>query len=560
MKNKISLWSARILIVSFLYSGITVSHVSPAVAASTFVQSANSSGTTTAVTTISATLAAVPTAGDLLVAIVGNRDAYAGTPTVTSSTGWTTAVSQQNNSPGQMVFYKISTGAVDQTVTIGTYPSTRLGLQVFQFSATNGWDPSPLDQVGTNSGTGTALSSGTVTTTTSREVILAGFVSNSNSNPASWGAVTGGFTMINGTHTWRSNAGGGGQTSFGGAYQSVGSVGTYTATTTTSASGAWRGNAISFKERVASLTQGSYRWFSNTGTTSITTPLASQNSPATLSSTGQQFRLRMLIDVSVVSLPLGEGIFALQYAGKGTGTCAAPSGGTPATYTDVTAATSISFFNNPTPTDGDAVVPNGALDPSDGTQVAQTYEELNPFSNTATIPVNQNGLWDFSLYDNGAPASTAYCFRAVRNDGLSLNAYSQYPELTTYGLLSLTLSSSTFDFGTVDPFSPSYSPVGYEQSITIGTSSGPWTLSVQGPDFVSGSYSAPIGRLSASGTCTGPCVGSAGPVATGPVLVATGPASPSTTVNVDLILSTSWADAASGASYVTTLTYTLIAP
>ena len=61
-----------------------------------------------------------------------------------------------------------------------------------------------------------------------------------------------------------------------------------------------------------------------------------------------------------------------------------------------------------------------------------TNEELNDFTNTvAAISAGDDGLWDFALIDNSAPAGTTYCFRTLGADD-SLNATPiVVPEITT---------------------------------------------------------------------------------------------------------------------------------
>ncbi len=179
------------------------------------------------------------------------------------------------------------------------------------------------------------------------------------------------------------------------------------------------------------FTQSAYRFFGNRDSTDVDTALAANSTSASLTSAGQAFRLRTLIKLGGDQLIQNGETFKLQYAGKGTGTCASP-GGTPASYTDVnTTSTLIAFKNNATPTDGSNLTAN-ASDPTNGadTIVSQTYEEANNFTNsTAAIPSGQDGKWDFALFDNGAPLNTTYCFRVVVSDGTALDTYTTYPEI-----------------------------------------------------------------------------------------------------------------------------------
>lgn len=175
--------------------------------------------------------------------------------------------------------------------------------------------------------------------------------------------------------------------------------------------------------------QSAYRLFNNADSTNVGAALAVQDTPATLGATGASFRLRKLLHVADINLAASGQAFKLQFAAKGAGTCAAPTGA----YADVTAATVMAYNNNATPADGANLTVNVA-DPTHGahTVVNQTYEELNNFTNAvAAINAGQDGKWDFALRDNSAPASTTYCFRVVKDTGTALDTYLAYPEVTT---------------------------------------------------------------------------------------------------------------------------------
>jgi hypothetical protein len=184
---------------------------------------------------------------------------------------------------------------------------------------------------------------------------------------------------------------------------------------------AWQGKAYD---------QSSYRVFNNTDSTDTGSPLAAQNTAATLRSTGQPFRLRTLVHVDNDTLYAGGNNFKLQYAPM-SGTCDTSFSGE--SYSDVTSSSTIAYYDNPTPSDGDNLTAD-ANDPTDGANMIndETYEEANNFTNaTSAISAGQDGEWDFSLVDNGAPASTAYCFRVVQSDGSLLDTYNDIPEIIT---------------------------------------------------------------------------------------------------------------------------------
>lgn len=166
------------------------------------------------------------------------------------------------------------------------------------------------------------------------------------------------------------------------------------------------------------------------GLVDVSSPMAAQDTAATATSTGI-YRLRLNLHVLTGQADPGVNSLKLQYVGKGTGTCASPSGGTPASYTDVTTTTSIAYANNTLAVDGQGLASN-ANDPvhSGHTVVRQSYEEVGDVPTASAVSAGQDGQWDFALKDNGAASSATYCFRLTKSDGAVLNTYSIYPELT----------------------------------------------------------------------------------------------------------------------------------
>lgn len=163
------------------------------------------------------------------------------------------------------------------------------------------------------------------------------------------------------------------------------------------------------------LTQAAYRFFANNNSTDVGSPLAALNTAASLTSTGSLFRLRTLMRVATSTLTLGKQNFILQFAGKGGGSCASPSG-TPSVYTNVGASTTIAIASNAAARDGFALTAN-ANDPTDGGNsiINQMYVSWYNFSNAiAAVLIGQDGKWDFALKDNNAPASTTYCLRMAK--------------------------------------------------------------------------------------------------------------------------------------------------
>jgi hypothetical protein len=226
--------------------------------------------------------------------------------------------------------------------------------------------------------------------------------------------------------------------------------------------------------------QSAYRLFNNADSTDVGTALAGQDTAATLGSTGAAFRLRMLLHIGVSDLFTNEGSFKLQFSQRGADNlCDAAFSGE--TYADVTAATVIAYNDNAIPADGAALTAN-ANDPTHGTDVIvnQTYEEANNFTNSqGVINTGQDGKWDFSLKDNSAPASTAYCFRAVKSDGAVLNTYTVIPQITTATGASLTFVVTTDTFPDITPGTPIFATS--TLSVDTNNSTG-WNVTVSRDD------------------------------------------------------------------------------
>jgi hypothetical protein len=192
----------------------------------------------------------------------------------------------------------------------------------------------------------------------------------------------------------------------------------------------YRDVIIAKKVPQSEFEQSGYRFFKNEDATSVGAPLAGLNASASSPKQGKAFRLRMLVHVSSADLGIANKNFKLQVAERSV-TCDTSFSGE--VYSDVSPISGvIRFFNNPTPADGDNLISN-IDDPTNGGNpiIGQTYEEENSFTNTNSISVGEDGMWDFSLIDFSASASTGYCFRVVLADGSLLNTYTVIPEITT---------------------------------------------------------------------------------------------------------------------------------
>ena len=196
-------------------------------------------------------------------------------------------------------------------------------------------------------------------------------------------------------------------------------------------------------------TQAAYRWFANSIDLGAgLSVLTSQDTPYTLTTANQVFRLRMLLYYPD-SLQTSVGReYKLQYVDPGTGTCASPVGGTPSTFTDVptSGGSTISFYNNGTLNDGDNISTSSA-DPVYLTYTTQyqDYEESNNFTNSRTnMAGDQTGIWDFSLIDNTNYDRVAqtYCFRVARSNDLVLRI-GIYPQMSTAAVDDVLIQGRT---------------------------------------------------------------------------------------------------------------------
>jgi hypothetical protein len=187
---------------------------------------------------IAATFASQPGAGNLLVAVAGNLAAS----TPATPTGWSVAIDESANAPGQAIFYRIAAAAEPTTVTVGGYgTATRLGLHVYEYRGIA--YGAPLDQTASNTGSGTALSTGTTATTGQPdELVLAAFVIDAAGSVDGW---TNGFTER------RDFVDGGGapQAGYAGADLVVADVGSYGTDATAAVAGNWRGQVVTFRAR-----------------------------------------------------------------------------------------------------------------------------------------------------------------------------------------------------------------------------------------------------------------------------------------------------------------------
>jgi hypothetical protein len=384
---------------------------------------------------LAATYGSTPVQGNLLVAVAAANSGSINTPS-----GWSVAVNR-GTVQSKAIFYKIAGASEATTVTVTQTGTSHMGLHIYEYSGIE--KSSPLDGVTSSTGSGTSLSVSGLVTSQPDDLLIAGFVVDADPSTFTWGSS---FTEQNDFSNGSGNSGN--RASYSGADRIVTATSTYGTNATTTLTGSWTGVMAAFKADIQ-FEQASYRWFANTDSAAVGSPLAAQNIGATISTPGTPIRLRMLLHVSSTPMHASGRNLKLQFVARGSGTCAGPSGGSPAVYTDVATSTGvIRYYNNASIADG-AALTSTSTDPthSSHTVVNQTYEEQNNFTNTqGAIPAGQDGKWDFSVIDSSAQAGETYCFRAVDADGSVLDTYTQYPNVVV-GNIAPTITNVAVNGG-----------------------------------------------------------------------------------------------------------------
>ncbi|MCP6718201.1 MAG: IPT/TIG domain-containing protein [Patescibacteria group bacterium] len=134
----------------------------------------------------------------------------------------------------------------------------------------------------------------------------------------------------------------------------------------------------------------------------------------------------MSLEVSTIALATSSQAFKLQYAST-SDACSAGLN-----WYDTGAISSGIIwrgYNNAAPSDGASIT--ASLLDSQANKLESYEEQNNSLSNPAAIGVAEKGEWDWAVENNGASASTTYCFKMVKSDGTSLTTYTQYPKLIT---------------------------------------------------------------------------------------------------------------------------------
>jgi hypothetical protein len=168
-----------------------------------FVQKIVNQTTATTVTSLNAVYTAGPTSGNLLVAVVG---AFGTGPTLIGKPGgWSVAHNEAGDAttPSQGIFYKISAGAADNSVTPTFTPASTGTITIYEFSGVLS-SSDPLDGRTSNTGGSTAAAStGTLTPTSgsTTDFLVGGVTAQSATQTLAMqaGTVTNGFTVEAGT-------------------------------------------------------------------------------------------------------------------------------------------------------------------------------------------------------------------------------------------------------------------------------------------------------------------------------------------------------------------------
>jgi hypothetical protein len=202
--------------------------VTPALSQLVQTKTATSGATATSV---SATFDNPPVQGNLLIAIIATSAGI----TFNQPSGWSTAINEAG-SPGQAIFYKVAGASESATVTVTTGSGTGYrGLQIFEYENI---DPAtPFLDATSNNGSGTSVTTSSVTVNEVPALVIVGVVINAATNFSSW---TESFTEQN-------DFGPGSFRTFASADRIVNSTGSYSTGATAGASGAWRAQIVAFK-------------------------------------------------------------------------------------------------------------------------------------------------------------------------------------------------------------------------------------------------------------------------------------------------------------------------
>ncbi len=182
-----------------------------------------------------------------------------------------------------------------------------------------------------------------------------------------------------------------------------------------------------------SLTQNSYRWYSNTNAIDPVTAIANENQVGLSDSKNNPLRLRINIKNNLSELKASSTSFVLQYSKSLVGP-----------WNGVGLNQEWEFYDNNL-VNSDSVIGNTLLSTS---TKKESYSEQNPTINNINNLLNNDvGEYDFSLIPKNATGNNYY-FRLVKSTGEVLDNYTNYPMVSVntspyYNLASYKLFKNT---------------------------------------------------------------------------------------------------------------------
>lgn len=178
----------------------------------TLEQSASDIETTTLGADVTPTLAASPTAGRLLVMVVGMRSATDGTidpstTVISGITGWTQIVSQQGGDLGLGIWAKVAQAGDGTTVTLDLPGTTaKAAAWLGEFSGNAASATLPDDSSGSSVAAASTVALGPVTATVAGSLVVGGVCIQGGATDIVWESLTEVFgadtTSSSGSRTW----------------------------------------------------------------------------------------------------------------------------------------------------------------------------------------------------------------------------------------------------------------------------------------------------------------------------------------------------------------------
>lgn len=395
-----------------------------------FVQSI--SNVARAATTVSATLGATATSGNLLVLFCGSAAAN----TISENSATYTPIINNSGTPSHASFYKISDGT-ETGAQCNFTASDNLGVILIEYS---GIDTStPLDNSNTATGSGDATAEcPSVTPSAGNHLFVSGLTFNSNSSISTW---SNSFTEREDVNT---GTGPGSGRIHHAAADLFPATGAQSTVATSGATGAWRCHTLAFNEAppvTPAYTQNDFEWYVTADSVTLSNIWPSGNGddiaenaaltqiPATNEAleTGDQIRIQMNFTVATSAVTASSQAFKLQY--DAAEDCTTASG-----WTDVGAKASGSIWRLfDEASIGDSTTQVNNISTSTGGAEGY-YSEINASAtNPNAIAIGETSEWDWPVENNGATPNTSYCFRMVLSDDTPLDSYNSdsYPKLTT---------------------------------------------------------------------------------------------------------------------------------